>query len=1081
MLSLAPDTYVLTVEIAGYQTFVQPGVTIQADQTQSLPINIVKLLQTIGRTTSRSSTDLVKPGTTSDTYSIGAATAAAGAALGGPGGVDQAYSSLALVPGVYVPQGQQGWYQPIYIRGGDQDQIGYELDGIPANRSYDNAPMSLLSNVGTQELQVYTGGATASSDGQGISGYINSVVKTGTNPGFASLVYGLGGPTGYQKGSFELGAVAGRLSYYVGAAMVNQNYRFYDQFNGASQYGNGFFNPAYGPYAGNGGDLPGIAGAGASTQDRENVVNLHYALPHASGNGKDDLQVLYLTQELWTDSYSSFNDLGGPSAFGFASLNYADDYVYGGQIGAPLRNATRQYLFPNTPDTQRGFQSAISPDQRNIADNGYSVEKLQYQHNMGSNAFLRFATYGSYSNWFIHDPVATPFTLDYILPNHTFGYNALFADQLTDKHLLTVSGSITSTHESRYYNTGAFLGGDGEPNSASPTNGSYEALAGSYVDGRGNCYSQTTGLYDSCFDSNPTSGSQATYNAYTGVFSPYGTAPKGTPAAANGAQWIATENGTSGNLNQVDPILYAASVSDQWHPADRLTVNAGVRIEKYLDRFVNEGDGYPTRQFWVDAWNREYCSAPGLLGGPIDVGINPQTGAGNACPAGTAPVAFNLSAPNSESNSVFEPRVGATYNVNPDTVVRAAYGTYARPPNASWVQYGVTQEDLAGYAIPKFYSEYGFTTPVHDLRPDTSHNFDLSYEQRLRGTDMSFKISPYYRGTMDQFENIFLNSNGAESGVNIGRERSFGTEFAFTKGSFARDGFAAQLSFTYDYSRFRYSKFASGNSVIDIINHSVENYNSYTSACAPQNLARNAALCGANGSANATPTLTYTVTDTQTGAPVTVTEANPYYNAKVQPLFDPNAEYMPYDAIPDQPFLGGNGFGSPEVATLLLNYKNKKWNVTPSLTFTAGSDYGSPLSAAGTSPSACTSAAGVITCPTLMVPDPYTGKFDNMGAFSQPWRYTLSTQFGYQLNPHLRASLTLTGLVDNCVQRGYAWDRAGFCAYSTLPFGAAFTAPWSGADPNVKYPYTEQQGNNNTTFVGTKIPFQMYLNLQYRL
>jgi hypothetical protein len=1073
LLSLAPDTYTLTVEVAGYETLVQQGVTIQADQTQTLPLAIAKLLQTIGRTTSRSSTDLVKPGTTSDTYSIGAAAAAAGAALGGPGGVDQAYSSLALVPGVYVPQGQQGWYQPIYIRGGDQDQIGYELDGIPANRSYDNAPMSLLSNIGTQELQVYTGGATASSDGQGISGYINSVVKTGTIPSFASLNYGLGTPTGYQKGSFEFGAVSGRLSYYVGAAIVDQNYRFYDQYNGVSQNLNGFFNPgaAYGvPYVANGGDLPGIAGAAESTRDRENVVNLHYALPHPSGNGKDDLQVLYLTQELWTNAYSSYNDLGGAPAFGGATLNYADDYVYGGPIGGPLQSgATHQYLFPNTPDTDRSFQSTISPSQQGIADNGYSVEKLQYQHNMGSDAYLRFAAYGSYSNWFIHDPVATPFTLDYVLPNHTFGYNALFADQLTDKHLLTISGSITSTHESRYYNTGAFLGGDGAPYSGNLSNGDYQALAGSYIDAKGNCYSQTTGAYASCFSS----ASQATFDAYSGVFTPYTTAPAGTAAAANGARWIATENGTSGNFNQVDPILFATSVSDQWHPTDRLTINAGVRIEKYLDRFVDEADGYPTRQFWVDAWNREYCSAPGLVGGPFNVGVNAVTGAGNACPAGTSPVNFSLNAPDSESNSVFEPRVGATYNINPDSVFRASYGTYARPPNASWVQYGVTQEDLAGYAVPKFYSEYGFTTPVHDLRPDTSHNFDLSYERRLRGTDMSLKVSPYYRGTMDQFENIFLNSNGAESGVNIGRERSFGSEFAFTKGSFARDGLAAQLSFTYDYSRFRYSKFASGNSVIDIINQSLKQYNAYTSFCGanPGN-----GICGSTTSgAPAAPCYNKT-----SGAAVACAAAgavpNPYYGLSPQQLFDPNAEYMPYDAIPDQPFLGGNGFGAPEVGTLLLNYKKNRYTITPSLTFTSGSDYGSPLSAAGPDPAAV--AAGG----SIMIPDPYTGKFDNMGAFSQPWRMTTNLQIGYQLSEHLHASFTMTGLTDTCMQRGYVWDRAGFCAYSTLPFGSAFTAPVTAAtDPNLKYPYSEQQGNNNTTFVGTKIPFQAYLNFQYRL
>jgi len=70
-----------------------------------------------------------------------------------------------------------------------------------------------------------------------------------------------------------------------------------------------------------------------------------------------------------------------------------------------------------------------------------------------------------------------------------------------------------------------------------------------------------------------------------------------------------------------------------------------------------------------------------------------------------------------------------------------------------------------------------------------------------------------------------------------------------------------------------------------------------------------------------------------------------------------------------------------------------------------------------------------------------TGKFDNMGAFSRPWRLTTSLQLRYQLSHNLHARLTLTGLTDTCIQRGYAWDRASFCAYSTLPFGAPSLRP----------------------------------------
>jgi hypothetical protein len=1047
-VSLPPDTYVLTINAPGYEPFVQPGITIQADQVQTLLFPIAKHLQAIGATTARSASNLVRAGTTSDVYSIGGATSHAAAALGGPGGLDQAYSALALVPGVYVPQGQQGWYQPIFIRGGDQDQIGYELDGIPANRSYDNAPMALLSNVGQQELQVYTGGATASSDGQGISGYINSVVKTGTKPGFATLTYGLGSPASYQKEAFEIGGMTGRLSYYAAAAVVNQGYRFLDQFNGTSLNGQGYFSPSF---VSTPADLPGNYGGAARTRDRENVVNLHYALPHKDGIARDDLQLLYVNEEIWTDTYSSLNDMGGAAAFGGTPLLYPDQYVYNGPIFAPLQNSARQYLFPATPDSNRSFQSTVGSNVRDVADNGYSVVKLQYQHNMGSSAYLRALGYGSYSNWFIHDPVPVPFAFEYILPNHTFGASLMFADQLNDKHLLTVSGSITRTQETRYYNTGSFLGGF-----------DYPVLVGSYVDAAGHCYDQSSGAYASCFSG----ASQATIDSTSGALS--ATTATSGPALANNARWLATENGYSGNLNQVGPILYAASISDQFKPTDRLSINAGVRIEKYLDRLVDESTGFPARQFWVNAYNNENCFGPGLLS-PTPRRIDPVTGLASPCPSGTAPVNLTLAGPSTESNSVFEPRVGMTYTLGPDSVLRASYGTYARPPNASWVEYGVTQQDLASYAAPKFL-KYGFSSPVHALRPDTSHNVDLSFEHHVHGTDLSFKVSPYYRGTMDQFENILLNTSGAESGINIGRERTYGVELAVTKGDFARDGFAGQLAFTYNHSRFRYSAFANGNSVINNINNYVRTYNAYTAFCGanPRD-----ARCGATASgAAASACYSSAGAAVACGSPGAV--ANPYYTAAPQPLFDPNAEYMPYDVIPDQPFLAGNGFGSPEVGTLLVNYKHHKLSLTPSLTFSAGSDYGTPLSTPGIDPTGATS--------MLVVPNPFTGKFDNMGAFSQPWRLTANMQIGYALSKSTRATLTLAGLMDHCVQRGYAWDRRDFCAYSTLPFGAAPSSPTKpNADPNYAYPYTVQQGNNNTTFVGTKIPLQAYLTFDVRI
>ena len=97
-------------------------------------------LKEIGTVSSRASSDLVKSGTTADVYSVNAAMQDKVSAVGGGGSLNSAYSAIATVPGAFVPLGQTGCFQTVHIRGGDYDQVGYELDGVPVNRSFDNYP-----------------------------------------------------------------------------------------------------------------------------------------------------------------------------------------------------------------------------------------------------------------------------------------------------------------------------------------------------------------------------------------------------------------------------------------------------------------------------------------------------------------------------------------------------------------------------------------------------------------------------------------------------------------------------------------------------------------------------------------------------------------------------------------------------------------------------------------------------------------------------------------------------------------------------------------------------------------------------
>lgn len=1119
-LSLAPDTYVLGITFEGYEPATLTGLTILADQTRTVDVTLQRQLRTIGQVRARAASDLLKPGTTSDVYSVNAAAAQAANGLSGPGSLGNSYSSIASVPGTVVQQGQMGWFQQISIRGGDIDQIGYELDGIPVNRAYDNAPETMLSTLGQQELQVYTGGTPATSDGQGLSGYVNQVIKTGTYPGFATLVGAIGDPTFYHRASFEFGgSTPNRLfSYYLGVAGQNQDFRYIDNNNGASDPR--FAYPLYWPegeyniYDGRPGGpvlfAPGQTYAIASASTRDTVANVHIGIPHHNDGNKDDLQFLWMTSEFFNSYYSSVNDQGGPAYVapavgGNGNASWHDGYVYNGPLFAPPNaNDVVPYYFMSSPGN-RPFNAPLSNDARDTNDNGVAVLKAQYQRNFNARSYGRIFAYSVYSNWFITGEANQNFTNyyggelnDYEIPSHTYGLSGVYSNQLSDKHLLTISGTDSqSTLQRRYYY--GFPGNQGlgtaftnliVPGSAAQTGQCY-GLAG------GSSSSNGTPGYVSCFSgsargtfSNPTLFSPSSYSW------PGGAQP----------EWLATENGPLGRVNNVSPVETAGSIQDVYRPTDRLTFNLGFRVEDYLDRLADTGGIDPqNRAFWVAAYDNEYCYKPGVFGAVnvAEGGSAPSsTGKFNTpanCAAlgnGYVPANFqNVFGTPRISATVAQPRIAGTYQAGPDTVFRGSFGIYSRPVNSSWLQYnGLNDRDWVLYAANNFIG-YGFNTPVHDLQPDTSYNYDFSWEQHVRNTDISFKATPFYRSTKNQLQAFPIGVGGIVSGFNVGQQKSYGLELAIRKGDFERDGFSGQLSYTLTQSRITYANFPSGTSVIDSINEYIQEYNSYTSACATIT-SGNSRLCGLPAGAsnpNAAPSF---AAGSSSGS-----VKNPYYGQPAQPLFDPNGQYTTYDQIP-QLFVGSNGYETPDVLALIVNYKHGPLTVTPSLTFSSGSNYGSPLAYPGYYPNGgCSLGANgqpiPYTCENhfspisgqsfLIVPDAFTGKFDGLGAFQQPSRLTLNMALGYQATKRIRATLTLSGIVDQCFQRGYPWDDPNICVYSELPSGGAAVGPSGNFLPlsktpiPLRYPYGPFNDNLNTGFLGVKIPLEAVFDVEIKL
>ena len=1166
-VSLEPDEYTISLEKTGYDSVSYGGLAVLADAQQTLSLNMRIALKTIANVTSRSTSSLVKPGTTADIYSINAAQQARTAVLGGGGALNSAYSAIASVPGAYVPANQNGYLQAVHVRGGDAYEVGYEFDGIPVNRAFDNYPSGSLSSLGQLELQVYTGATPANAEAQGLAGFVNQVIKTGTFPGYASANLSLGSPIFYHSANVEVGGAAPdrNFSYYVGIGGYNQDYRYVNQFGGATYAGefgqqlaqcpapselanlpSCFTNGA--PNVGLGGQpgwLLGPIGFGtinaANVANRTSVINLHVGIPHRNDGLRDDVQLLYDNDEIFTTFLSSVNDEGYVNWINSVPPNpitgksfppyYLDSYQYVGQLGEFLpsdyASLVTPYFYPSSPP--HPFDGPI-PDPYNQRDRGYNgqaIVKVQYQKNFSSSAFLRVYGYTYYSDWIENGPMMSlqPYAYydsgDYEINNHTRGISVAFTDQLSPQDLLEAEGSYTTSSGARIYNEQMFDLAD-----------SFAVLVDKNAVFSGTCYAVVTShgvesaVPTTCSDGQ---GGGVTYGnllptfaSLEGIYS--GTSPppnvSGLSCGGGPCGYYVVENGAYGLNNTVTPYFTGYSLTDQWRPSDKLFFNLGLRVDNYDYVGANTNFG-PARDFWFNAFNQDTCfdtQTLQLIDRSALVGSGGwSTNSQKPCSTfGSQYVDANMqNTPGAFDYNIPQPRFGVTYTVNPNTVLRASYGRYNEQPSAAYEQYNSLQQNLPD-TLSQFYY-LGFTTPGHEVAPSVSYNSDFSLEQHLPGTDMSYKLTPFLRQTQDQIENFYINyTTGLVSGLNAGYQTSRGFEFQFDKGDFSKNGFAAQLSFAYTYVTVKYSLLPNGTSILSPINSAIAQYNAYTKSCAGGGAAHDKnefgqAMCGAT--TNGLPAAAcYTPGGTPDPSCKPGDIANPYWLSPAFGLLDPGAAYLPYSIFPSLIGSGVNAFDYPYVATLLLNYKYNKLTITPSFQYVAGNRYGAPITTPGINPAAgCgkplpgsttgdprypygASGGGPFNADnpgcvaTLNIPDPYTGQFDAVGAFREPAQLLGHLQISYAVSPRLTASLTLANLLQTCfggqhMAFTYYWSNST-CLYTNLvggpytpPVGNAYN-PGANVQTFLRYPYEPYFGTYNDQTSSLNEPFNAYFSLK---
>ncbi len=319
------DSYTLTVEAPGYEAFQLPGVTVQGDQTLTLgTVSIAKQLRTIGRTTVRSASGAFQPNQTIDSYTVSGARVTQ--ALGKQDNTNETQLLLS-VPG--VSQTNSG---DITIRGGLQNEIGYQINGVPFTEPFQshNASNGRINGLGSAQVVEGAGDATQGNVG---SGLINVVPKRGTYPGNGLADVEFGGPNFDHQAGIDYGIAtrSGSISnYFSYTGERDAPYQGYFNAN-AAFLGQDNLRTAN----------AGIIGYFGSSLEYNDDLLDNFIFKFGKGN-RQSLQVLYNTRDL-----QQYGEVGG--------LNNRLSYLYD-----PYTQNVGVNPFPGDPATAASLYGAYT-------------------------------------------------------------------------------------------------------------------------------------------------------------------------------------------------------------------------------------------------------------------------------------------------------------------------------------------------------------------------------------------------------------------------------------------------------------------------------------------------------------------------------------------------------------------------------------------------------------------------------------------------------------------------------------------------------------------------------------------------
>ena len=1019
ILNLSPDTYAITASKDGYDTSTVYGITVTPDQSTAADIKLRQTVKTLGHITTTATASVVSKSITGDLYAVNSR--AINDYNGGAGGAETLYSQNGVVgslPGVVRNVGTGNGYGgqgSLSVRGGSWDQVGYELDGVPLNRGFDFFNGTTFNTNGLASLQVYTGGAPAS-EGRAMSGFVNQTYARGKYPGGADFTAVVGSPLFDHTVQADVygGTPDNRFTYYVSTLATNQYINWGDRSNLANT---SFSVPANDPGCGafNNGpttigfpklncslsfvlNQPQSQGAYASIPfdaGRDTAANLHWGFEHNGLN--DDLQMLYVVgtgQQPYGLYGNTTSDPSIASALAGninanGQITWPTGVFYQGQVGKPYNPALLTNL---TWPTSQGSSGVVPSTFQDAAIQQYSIEKVGYTRALTQASFLRVYGYKMYSFWtldqFIQNFTGNSF---YQLHDNATGVTLDYQNQLNSQNLVKVIGdwSRDLTLRTNYFN---------------------------YVGGPPRC-------------------------AVAGA--PVTCAP-GTP--------VTTIGSPSNNWSTVTPLDWDGVISDAFKPNDRLLFDLGLRWDEFAFQLMPLKITGPDGIAYLAEETQGKC-LNGFAYNPNDpriIGPNGNQNCHDLLPT-TGKDAPGAAAWQDVSGSLvftsLSPRFGLTFTADPRDVLRLSVGRYVQPPNSAFEQYRdnpIWGPGRTARRLNLFYDGLGFLA-VHNVQPEDSTNYDLSWEHEFAG-GLSAKLTPYYRNTRNQVLSIPFDpaSPAFTTGDNFGDARIKGAEFLISKAVTGQNGVGATLSATYTDTKIRFHS-VNGSSFID-----VQNGKTPTGPCL------GSGICGYNAA----------------------------YGTNY-PLLDDNGYYSP--SFVQSPTATLPSYDVRWVVNLTVDARYGGFDILPTFNYQSGNPYGDPLNfpdahcpTVGFPNAAATGCIPLKSGQTFYGgngPDPYTNAFDAPGSLQGPSWWTLNLAVSRDIGHNLKASILGTNLLAGVHNHGYPWEQpTGQQNISYEDNGFYLAAPLGQFGSVMPNPATAYYGNNYYPYASYGIlPYRSYV------